>query len=41
LYSMADVYVAGESDGEGPFEAEARLCELLVATLLSNGLGRV
>jgi hypothetical protein len=32
LYSMADVYVAGRRDGDGAFEIEARLCELLVGT---------
>jgi hypothetical protein len=39
LYSMADVYVAAGSDGEGPFEAEARLSELLVASGLPSSLG--
>jgi len=29
---MADVYVAARRDGDGPFETEARLCELLVAS---------
>jgi len=32
MYSMADVYVAARRDGDGPFEIEARLCELLVAS---------
>jgi hypothetical protein len=32
LYSMADVYVAGGGEGNRPFESEAQLCELLVAT---------
>jgi len=32
LYSMADVYVAARRDGDGPFETEAQLCELLVAS---------
>jgi hypothetical protein len=33
LYSMADVYVDTSSEGADRFTAEARLCQILVATL--------
>jgi hypothetical protein len=39
LYSMADVYVAALRDGDGPFETEAQLCELLVASRLTMMIG--